>query len=87
MSLNQEERTAVVTYRLEKAERALMQAKVTTQLYVCSDCISLKPESSVQNMESFTTNYIPFVSQVTIMTIIILKKKMFCHLFHQQKYL
>jgi len=27
MSLNQEERTAVVTYRLEKAERALMQAK------------------------------------------------------------
>lgn len=27
MSLNQEERTAVVTYRLEKAERAMEQAK------------------------------------------------------------
>jgi uncharacterized protein (UPF0332 family) len=32
MSLNQEERTAVVTYRLEKAERALMQAKVNLPL-------------------------------------------------------
>lgn len=33
MSLNQEERTAVVTYRLEKAERALMQAKVNLPLH------------------------------------------------------
>lgn len=32
MSLNQEERTAVVTYRLEKAERALMQAKANLPL-------------------------------------------------------
>lgn len=32
MSLNQEERTAVVTYRLEKAGRALMQAKVNLPL-------------------------------------------------------
>ena len=32
MSLNQEERTAVVAYRLEKAERALMQAKANLPL-------------------------------------------------------
>ena len=32
MSLSQEERTAVVTYRLEKADRALMQAKVNLPL-------------------------------------------------------
>lgn len=32
MSLNQEERTAVVTYRLEKAERALLQAKANLPL-------------------------------------------------------
>lgn len=32
MSLNQEERTAIVTYRLEKAERALMQAKANLPL-------------------------------------------------------
>jgi len=29
MSLSQEERAAVVTYRLEKADRAFMQAKVS----------------------------------------------------------
>lgn len=32
MSLNQEERIAVVAYRLEKAERALMQAKANLPL-------------------------------------------------------
>lgn len=32
MSLNQEERTAVVTYRLEKADRALQQAKANLPL-------------------------------------------------------
>ena len=32
MSLNQEERTAIVTYRLEKAERALVQAKANLPL-------------------------------------------------------
>lgn len=32
MSLNQEERIAIVTYRLEKAERALVQAKANISL-------------------------------------------------------
>lgn len=32
MSLNQEERTAIVTYRLEKADRALAQAKANLPL-------------------------------------------------------
>lgn len=32
MSLNQEERTAIVTYRLEKADRALSQAKANLPL-------------------------------------------------------
>ena len=32
MSLNQEERSAIVTYRLEKANRALAQAKANLPL-------------------------------------------------------
>ena len=32
MSLNQEERVAIVTYRLEKADRALQQAKANLPL-------------------------------------------------------